>query len=517
MKKAELGDFQTPIELVHQILDLLSSRGLKWNRVLEPTCGRGSFLQGLVDWQTPPSEIRALELQPAYVEEARSIPSPPDVVLEVECGDFFELDFQEIEWKSDGSLLVIGNPPWITNSALGALGSTNLPEKTNFKQLKGLDAMTGQSNFDIAEYIWLKLITDLRALSPTIGLLCKTAVARNVLKFAQSRNLPIEEAAIYRIDAQRWFGAAADACFFLVRLGPGKPSYAADVFDSFDAPVKTATMGFVDGRLVADVDAYKQMKRLEASATQIEWRQGVKHDAAPVMELSAASEGWVNQSGELLDVEDEFIFPLIKASDVRRSEADRPRRGVIVPQRSLRERSEELPAIAPKLWSYLQANRGVFDRRKSSIYKGKSPFAIFGIGPYSFAPYKVIVSGLHKNPTFLVVGPNDEKPVMCDDTCYILPFHSAEEAALTGAALSSDLAKEFIGSIVFWDAKRPITKALLKRIDLSALLSAMPEAELSVRAEEILKALPRWADPTQFNESQLSLGMSVSPIAIEAS
>ena len=34
----------------------------------------------------------------------------------------------------------------------------NLPEKENFKRLSGTDAITGASNFDICEYIILKLI-----------------------------------------------------------------------------------------------------------------------------------------------------------------------------------------------------------------------------------------------------------------------------------------------------------------------------------------------------------------------
>ena len=74
---------------------------------------------------------------------------------DVYCEDFFEKD-----WPGtlDGLLepiLVIGNPPWVTNSAVGALGGSNLPVKSNFQRLNGLDAITGKSNFDISEWMLL--------------------------------------------------------------------------------------------------------------------------------------------------------------------------------------------------------------------------------------------------------------------------------------------------------------------------------------------------------------------------
>lgn len=508
MSKAEFGDFQTPLKLVEQILQQLSQDGFQWERVLEPTCGEGSFIRGLVSLPNPPREIHGLEIQPAYVEQARQIPAPPGVRLQIHGADFFQADLQSLEWRTNGPLLVLGNPPWVTNAALGALGSSNLPEKTNLKNLSGLDAMTGESNFDIAEYIWLKLMTALRESSPTIGLLCKTSVARNVLKFSHARGLPIERASIYRIDAKRWFNAATDACFFVVEMGPRGARYEAAVHSELNPSQDPLRIGFVNGRLVADLDAYEAVSFLDCQTPQVEWRQGLKHDAAPVMELVQDGDRWRNQAGDVVEVEDEFIFPLIKAGDVRVPQEERVARAVIVPQRALSESMEKLPSEAPHLWTYLQSHREVFDRRKSSIYRGKEPFAIFGIGPYSFAPFKVIVSGLHKTPVFTVLGPDRGKPVMCDDTCYMLPFHSAAEAARVGAALNHPLAQKFLGSVVFWDAKRPITKGLLKRVDVDALLAAIPEPELKSEIGVILEKVDVEGLPAADQlVSQMSLDM----------
>ena len=56
----ELGDFQTPPSLVAAVLTSLASDGKKWSRVLEPTCGRGNFIEGLLKLPEPPREIQAL-------------------------------------------------------------------------------------------------------------------------------------------------------------------------------------------------------------------------------------------------------------------------------------------------------------------------------------------------------------------------------------------------------------------------------------------------------------------------
>src|SRR5205807_8869678 len=95
---------------------------------------------------------------------------------------------------------------------------------------------------------------------------------------------------------------------------------------------------------------------------------------------------------------------------------------------SLREDNSKLEREAPKLWRYLSDHRKCFEERKSSIYKGQPKFSIFGIGPYSFASYKVAISGMYKIPRFRALGPMDGKPIMLDDTCYFVACESSEVA-----------------------------------------------------------------------------------------
>ncbi len=69
----DLGDFQTPPDLVNRILRVLGPVGRVWPRVLEPTCGTGNFIAGLLRLEFPPREIHAFELQEAHAEEAERV------------------------------------------------------------------------------------------------------------------------------------------------------------------------------------------------------------------------------------------------------------------------------------------------------------------------------------------------------------------------------------------------------------------------------------------------------------
>lgn len=487
----ELGDFQTPPSLVNAVLACLYQTGKVWTRVVEPTCGQGNFIEGLLQLANPPSEIQAIELQDMYVKSAQKIAEQSPTCVVIKEANLFDLDLhKDLQWRETGPLLVIGNPPWVTNSELGTLASTNLPIKKNIKGLRGIEARTGKSNFDIAEYIWLKIMQELALEHPTIALLCKTSVARNVLQFAFDANLPITQASIHMIDAKKWFGAAVEACLFRVELGQsGEQLYEAAVYPDLCAVEPAFTTGIVGKQLVADVQVYKRTAAADG-VCPITWRQGLKHDAASIMELIYhTSDKLSNKLGEHVIVEPDYLYPLLKSSDMFHGVTNTPPRAVIVTQKRLGEDTCLLRQVAPQLWSYLTAHTDIFERRKSSIYENQSPFAIFGIGDYSFSPYKVGISGFHKTPRFRAIGPVNGRPVMLDDTCYFIPCYTPMQAAFLTSLLNDPVCLQLINSIVFLDAKRPITKKLLQRIDLKSLFQLIERQSFISRANGELARL----------------------------
>lgn len=497
--RREYGDFQTPPGLVSAVLGRLGPIAARWPRVFEPTCGRGHFLAGLLALDPPPREVLGVEVQSGHLEAARAVANtaPQHVRVGLTAGSFFDLDLKSLAWADPaGPLLVVGNPPWITSAELGTLGSTNRPRRSNPKSIRGIDALTGASNFDAAEAVWLKLLTELADQSPTVALLCKTAVARNVLEHTRRLGLPIALAEVVRIDARAWFSASVDACLLRITLGVAQTPTLdrIPVFSDLNARVPESAMGFARARLVVDFAAYSRVSTIDG-ASPIEWRQGLKHDASAVMELTGERR---NGLGGTVEVEDEHVYPLLKGSDLARPRPIAPRRAVLVTQRAIGEDTRPLERDAPRLWAYLQRHDGAFDRRKSSVYRGRPPYSMFGVGPYAFAPYKVAVSGLHKHAVFHAVGPVDRRPVMCDDTSYYLSCRSAEQAALIEALLNQPMPIDLLRSFTTPGAKRSVTKAALQRLDLGALLTRSDSRFLRETAGNTVVRLTgapaRWPD-----------------------
>ena len=493
--RQDFGDWQTPRGLVDRVLARLRADGARFDRVLEPTCGCGHFLEVIRDDWDVEAELMGVEIQPDHAATARAIVGDRGHIL---TADLFRLDLaRDLPWSGSGRLLVVGNPPWVTVAALGASGGSAQnpgPIRTNVRKARGLDALTGGSNFDLAEAVWIKLIRELDADQPTIALLCKASVARALLRAIATHNLPIRAATFWRIDAARWFGADVAAGLFRVEVGPGPKLAAVPVFDDLDATHPVTTWCVRDGLLINDLAAYDRASFADG-AGPIAWRQGVKHDAASVMELiPQPGGGWANGLGEPVDVEADRVYPWFKATDVARGLQPEPRRAVVISQRSLGEDPRDLARTHPRLWAYLQDHATQLNRRKSSIYRGRPPFALFGVGPYTFSPYKVAISGLHKAFRFRAIGPIDGRPPLVDDTCYFLPCPTAEAACALAGVLNGPEAADLLRGLTFLDNKRPITQAILKRLDLRALLDRAEPDAFRARAEAEFQGLANPGD-----------------------
>lgn len=203
------------------------------------------------------------------------------------------------------------------------------------------------------------------------------------------------------------------------------------------------------------------------------WRSGIKHDCASVLELTERDGQFHNRLGELLEIEGAYLYPLLKSSDLAGEAAKEPRHWLIVPQRISGDDTAQLAITAPRLWRYLVAHADWLDRRRSSIYKRRPRFSVFGVGPYSFAPWKVAISGFYKRLQFTAVNSVQGRPIMLDDTCYFLPCDTQHEALRLTAALNSAAAREFFSAFIFWDAKRPITAEILRRLDIEKLIAEL--------------------------------------------
>jgi len=466
--KIEFGDFQTPLALAREVCSLLGQPNIEVSTVIEPTCGVGAFLAAASE-AFPKARLLGWDINPDYVAQTKSALISAGAAKRASVGqqDFFSHDWEAELAAIRGSILVLGNLPWVTNATVSGMNGSNLPAKQNFQGFRGIEARTGKSNFDISEWMLIQLVRALRGRFATISMLCKTSTARKLLRFAWQNDGRIASASLYRIDAKKHFGASVDACLLLATTGENGPA-EAKVFDSLSAKRASTTLGLAGQDLVSDIRTYRRLKHLEGLCPY-QWRSGVKHDCASVMELRRTNgRGLENKLGEHINIEPDYLFPLLKCSDLANSRLE-PERFVIVTQRRVGEDTSAIAKAAPRTWRYLDSHRKLFEARKSSIYSSRIPFALFGIGDYAFATWKVAVSGLHRAPRFALVGPADDKPVLFDDTCYFLPFEDEREAEVVAKILNSEECREFLEALTFTDSKRPITVELLERLNIRAL------------------------------------------------
>ena len=477
--KREYGDYQTPIDFAERVcLYLKDYRNIKPSAIIEPTCGVGNFLKSSLMFEA--DEYYGIEINPGYCEICRnSIGNKANIIN----SDFFTFSSKAL-LKDKRQVLIVGNPPWVTNSTLSALGSENMPIKANFKGFKGIDALTGASNFDICEYIILRLINEYRDTNAAIAMLCKTSVARNIFKELKRNCIAFASCDILEFDASKVFGISANACILFVQLTEAQiSSDTCNVYD-FDCPeIVKSQFGYSNGQFFNNL--YTGAEDFDGQCC-FEWRQGVKHDCSKIMELTLQNGTLKNGQGKTVQLEDNIVFPLIKSSMFKTPIIHSFSKFVIVTQRKVHEETKHLEKDSPKVWNYLNENIAFFEKRKSSIYRGAPPFSMFGVGDYSYSRYKVGVSGFYKQPLFSVLYSDDDKPVMTDDTSYFICFDSYDMAYVAMLLLNSDKVQRFLSSIAFVDAKRPYTKKVLERIDFDKVVDSLSIDEL-IQVERKLK------------------------------
>ncbi|MCP4415438.1 MAG: SAM-dependent DNA methyltransferase [Chloroflexi bacterium] len=479
---------------------MLFAKGYQPESLLEPTCGIGNFLFAAIEQFPSLTYVVGIDINQTYVDflQKEIVHRENATKVDIFQADFFHVDWQPLLKDFPDPLLIVGNPPWVTNSELASIGSGNLPQKNNFQNHAGIDAIMGASNFDISEWMLLEILQWVNQRNAVVALLCKTSVARKVLLQMWQQSATVGETQLYLFDAKKVFDVAVDACVFVYDASTQSIDKSCAIFNSVSINSFLTRIGYDEGKLIANIELYERWKHLDTQQTsRYRWRSGIKHDAAKIMELRRVGDKYVNKLGEMYDLERDYLYPMMKSSDIASKSFRLPSRHMVVTQRVVGESTLPIKMNAPKTWAYLNEHGDLLDNRKSSIYKNRSRFAIFGVGEYAFALWKVAISGLYKRLHFVVVGPHENKPTVLDDTCYFISCETEREANFLADVLNSEPAQQFLSSLIFWDAKRPITIRILRRLDLIALVE-----ELGLRKQMEMVAPPRY-NPAQPKQLQL--------------
>lgn len=482
--RAEYGDFQTNKDLANKLAKSLSKNNILPEIIIEPTCGKGNFIIASLSNFKTVKKVFGIEIYKPYIWETKfsildyflSNPNDNKPEITIKHCNIFDFDFKNISKQyPNEKLLIIGNPPWVTNSKLGSLNSTNLPKKSNFKNQNGLDTMTGKGNFDIAEYITLMLLDVFQTHNGHLALLVKNSVIKNIIFDQKDAKYKIGKIEKYCIDSKKEFNVSVEASLFYCQLN-STPSFQCNELDFYSLE-KKSSFGWLNAKFVSNLANYNETKEIDGQCP-FEWRQGIKHDCSNVMELERENECFINKLSQKIKLEEDLIYGFLKSSDLKNTVIQNTRKQVIITQTKVGQDTSYIQHLYPKTYNYLKSNITYFQARKSSIYKGKPHFSIFGIGDYSFKSYKVAIPGLYKTYHFTLVLPQDNKPIMLDDTCYFIGFDKIEFAVYTLILLNHSKTEEFLKSITFSDAKRVFTKDILMRLDLLNITKTISQKEI---------------------------------------
>lgn len=486
--REDYGDWQTSFEFAKSVCLYLKEAGISPDVIVEPTCGIGNFLVAAIEVFDSIKVVYGIEIFNGYISKTEQrlkeyLRKNRIENCELFNTSIFTFDFSNIvRDNKNKNILVLGNPPWVTNSGMGKTDGINLPTKGNIDKTRGIDAITGKGNFDIAESICNLLFDAFGQHQNThVALLVKNSVIKNIVyrQHISSRN--IQEIKQLCFDAKKEFDVSVAASLFECHIGTGR-GCQCESYDFYSRQL-SHTFGWVNDSFVSNVMDYQNTNMFDGQSPLV-WRSGIKHDCSKVMELSLHGSTFSNGLKEVVDIDDVSIYPLLKSSDIGKG-LKSVRKYLVLPQTSVSEDTLALKEKAPKTYLYLLEHAPYLDGRKSVIYRNKPRFSVFGLGRYSFAPYKIVISALYKDMIFSLVGPIEGKPVMVDDTCYLLGFDNIEYAKLTLHMLQSKMLKQFIQTLCFTDAKRVISRELLMRINLYQLSLAVDFGDLDIPSKTI--------------------------------
>lgn len=447
----ELRDTPTPLYFTDIICEYLKNDlKISPDIIIDSTCGTSNFLKSASNF-FPNKQLNKIETDENKINTINK--SIPNLSLFNEDSSTFK--FNNI--NKENSILLLGNFQHIANTELSQI---------NEKDLK-IDTI-------------LKIIDEIENTNSTIAFLCEKTVSRDIFIELIKTKIKYNFIKQLNLNSYKNFNIDENSCLFILQFG-GTPlkDKICEISDISNPSQILQRFGFISGKFYSNID---NIPLIEGKC-QIEWRQGVKHDCANIMELIYENNQLKNKKNETVDIENNLLYPLLKISQLKQPIINESSRYIIITQKKIKQDTSYIENEAPKTWQYLNNNKKYFDKRKSSIYNKTPDFSIFGIGDYSFKKYKVAISGFNKVPMFSLVYNN--KTMMLDDASYFLSFDDYDTAYITMLILNSQLVIKFLKNIAFIDSKRPYSKKVLKRIDIEKCLKILSLDDLKDTEKEL--------------------------------
>jgi hypothetical protein len=503
-----------------------------------------------------PAAVRASRL--AVVLALRPLLRAADGVsldLPVVLGDVVDADATTPPLDGDRVDVLLGNPPWLTWDSLSEglkrrwrTGPIADPALDLFAR-EGTEARLGHANDDLSvPYAWTCLHRLLRDGGRAAFVLKRdltTGPAGELLRRRRVGGRPLTMRHVHDFGTLAPFGSEVDAGTALYSLhvgeggdgpraarreGDGGPDTGRSADDAHaDAALLDADADPVDGPLTVPTtrwardddadpsfDSLAAMRRtLARAATSLvpadpddesaPWvgadaerralgpsdyriRHGVKDDAKAVYSLD-------RETVAAGTVEPDHVYPYLRSKHVVKY-------GLfghdlhLVPQRRAGQTNEAtLRRETPATYAYLEDNRDRLEARGSSWFDEGPFYGLFGLGPYTWAHYKVVWCRLGFKPHFAVVSTVEdpllgEKPVIPGDHCMFVATDDPAEAHYVCGLFNSAPYQRCLRDVSS-GGKSSLSKSTVSRLatpewEATTLQSRLAEA--SRRAHDVVPA-----------------------------
>jgi hypothetical protein len=483
--------------------------------VLDPGCGAGAFLVAAVrhlrERGVAPEDCLAsvcgVDVNPVAVRSAKAallveIADELDgsVALPVVHGDSLGLiaDLAPDVARADA---VVGNPPWIPWERLpervkerwrnGPIDRLGLFEHT------GADARLGFANDDIGLSFALTCTDRYRRAGGRAAFVLK----RDLLVGPTGRPLRGDDGVgvvrIHDFGSCRPFpGVDADAALFV--LGENAPESVPATewtatddrprFDSWDAMESTLDGTETAYRPVADPGSAwvrADAERQALGTCEYRIRHGVKDDAKAVFSLGRET---------ARSLEPDHVFPYLRSKHVVKFGLFGHDLHLVPERRAGDGDAERLRRDCPRTYDYLDERRDRLDARGSSWFDAGPFYSLFGVGPYTWADYKVVWCRLGFKPHFAVVStvvdPDlGERPVVPGDHCMFVATDDGDEAHYLCALLNSAPYQRCLRDLAE-GGKASLTKTVVSELSLPTWTGTDEQRRLAALSRDAHDLVP---------------------------
>jgi hypothetical protein len=437
---------------------------------------------------------------------------------------------------------LVGNPPWIPWERLPERQKERLRagpvDRLGLFEREGATARLGHANDDLSlPFVWTCLdryLVDGGAAAFVLKRDHLRGPAGRLLRSGRVGSRPLAVEHVHDFAATSPFDgvdAAAALCVFRLGAADGTPTELGR-----DAPAATTGNGSVPTTVWEPADgepkpAFGTLDRLRTTHRRTEtalvpvtaddpagpWqradadraalgecayriRHGLKDDAKAVFSVD---------EGVLAEVEPTHVYPYLRSKHLVKW-------GLfghdhfLVPQRRAGEDNEaELAREAPRTYDYLRRHRERLEARSSSWFDAGPFYSLFGLGPYTWAPYKVVWCRLGFKPHFAVVSTVDDgelgrTPVVPGDHCMFVACDDEREAHYLCALLNATPYQRSLRDLA-GDGKAGLSKSVVSSLALPAWDATERQdrlAALSLAAHDIV---PDYVDRPKRAYNQLSI------------